>query len=103
VIVTLDSRGDKPPDVPPGPWSAGRPRGSSGRAARSPVPRPPGTLAPVTTPDRDDDDEDGTAAGPLGSATAPPDDTDSGGAPDGPASGQAGPSWPPAGTEPDAH
>jgi hypothetical protein len=55
----------------------------------------------VTTPDPDDDDRAGT--GPLGSAVAPADDPDSGGAPDGPASGQAGPSWPPAGTEPDAH
>jgi hypothetical protein len=39
----------------------------------------------------------------LGSATAPADDADSGGAEPGPASGAAGPSWPPAGTEPDAH
>jgi hypothetical protein len=57
----------------------------------------------VTTPDPDDDDPDRTETGPLGSATAPADDVASGGAADGPASGQAGPSWPPAGTEPDAH
>jgi hypothetical protein len=39
----------------------------------------------------------------LGSATAPADDADSGGAEPGPASGAAGPSWPPVETEPDAH
>jgi hypothetical protein len=57
----------------------------------------------VTTPKDEDDGGPGTEAGPLGSAVAPPDDTDSGGAPPGPGSGQAGPSYPPAGTETDAH
>ena len=38
----------------------------------------------------------------LGEETAPADDAASGGAEPGPASGAAGPSWPPAGTEPDA-
>jgi hypothetical protein len=42
-------------------------------------------------------------AQPLGSETAPPDDPDSQGGTPGPADGVAGPSWPPAGTEPDAH
>jgi hypothetical protein len=54
-------------------------------------------------PEPHPDDEDRSGTGPLGSAEAPADDVASGGAPDGPASGQAGPSWPPAGTEPDAH
>ena len=53
--------------------------------------------------DPDKDPADGTEARPLGSAVAPPDDVDSGGAEPGPGSGQAGPSYPPAGTEPDAH
>ncbi|MGY1620329.1 hypothetical protein ACI797_26625 [Geodermatophilus sp. SYSU D00691] len=57
----------------------------------------------MTTPTGKDDAELDPDAAPLGSAVAPPDDEDSGGAPSGPASGQAGPSYPPAGSEPDAH
>jgi hypothetical protein len=57
----------------------------------------------VTRPhDKDDADLD-SEVGPLGSAVAPADDTDSGGAPSEPGSGQAGPSYPPAGSEPEAH
>ena len=76
---------------------------------RSPPDPTARTLTPVTSPgqhdEHDDDRRDGRdrGIGPLGSATAPADDVASGGAPDGPASGQAGPSWPPAETEPDAH
>jgi len=39
----------------------------------------------------------------LGEATAPADDADTDGAGPGPASGAAGPAWPPAESEPDAH
>jgi hypothetical protein len=48
----------------------------------------------------DDDDRD---AQPLGSEVAPPADPESQGGEPGPASGIAGPSYPPAETEPDAH
>jgi hypothetical protein len=47
-----------------------------------------------------DDERD---AQPLGSETAPPGDPESQGGEPGPASGVAGPSYPPAETEPDAH
>ena len=86
-------------------WTTERTRSPPDRSAR--------TLTPVTSPgqhdEQDDDHRDDhgeerhRGTGPLGSATAPADDPASGGAPDGPASGQAGPSWPPAETEPDAH
>lgn len=52
---------------------------------------------------RADDPRDDSRVGPLGSATAPADDVESGGAEPGPAGGAAGPSYPPAETEPDAH
>ena len=58
----------------------------------------------MTTSGRPSDDADPSGeVGPLGSAVAPADDVDSGGAEAGPGSGQAGPSYPPAGSEPDAH
>ena len=47
----------------------------------------------------EDDDRD---ARPLGAETAPPGDPESQGGEPGPASGIAGPSYPPAETEPDA-
>jgi hypothetical protein len=49
----------------------------------------------------DDDADRGT--GPLGSDVAPPGDPASQGGEPGPADGVAGPSYPPAETEPDAH
>ena len=58
-------------------------------------------LGGVTLPDDDRDPE--TTAGPLGAEVAPPGDPESQGGTDGPASGVAGPSYPPAATEPDAH
>jgi hypothetical protein len=57
----------------------------------------------VTRPKDKDDAELDSEVGPLGSAVAPADDEDSGGAAPGPAGGAAGPSYPPAETEPDAH
>ena len=57
----------------------------------------------MTTSKDEDDAESDSEVGPLGSAVAPADDEDSGGAPTGPAGGRAGPSYPPAGSEPDAH
>jgi hypothetical protein len=54
----------------------------------------------MTMPAPDDDERD---AQPLGSETAPAGDEESQGGGDGPASGVAGPSFPPAETEPDAH
>jgi hypothetical protein len=42
-------------------------------------------------------------APPFGSEAAPPGDPESQGGTPGPADGVAGPSWPPAETEPDAH
>ena len=57
----------------------------------------------MTTTPSDPDRDDTPPTGPLGSAKSSPHDVDSGGAPDVPASGAAGPTWPPAGTEPDAH
>ena len=48
----------------------------------------------------DDDDRD---VRPLGAETAPPADPESQGGEPGPAGGIAGPSYPPAETEPDAH
>lgn len=58
----------------------------------------------MTTPSSPpDESEPRPETGPLGSAKAPADDVASGGAEPGPASGAAGPTWPPAETEPDAH
>jgi len=57
--------------------------------------RPEGDNVIVTTPTPDDERE----AGPLGSETAPPGDEESQG---GSGDSVAGPSYPPAGTEPDA-
>ena len=60
----------------------------------------------MTKPDDDDDDADAGPdrdAKPLGAEEAPPADPDSQGGEPGPASGIAGPSYPPAETEPDAH
>jgi hypothetical protein len=48
----------------------------------------------------DQDDGDHREAGPLGSEVAPPGDEESQG---GDGTGAAGPSYPPAETEPDAH
>jgi hypothetical protein len=57
----------------------------------------------VTMPDEDNAGADREAR-PLGADVAPPADPASqGGEDDGPASGIAGPSYPPAGSEPDAH
>ena len=47
--------------------------------------------------------DDERETGPLGSAVAPADDPESGGATGEPGSGAAGPSYPPADTEPAAH
>lgn len=48
--------------------------------------------------------EEPRSVGPLGSSVSEPVDPESqGAADDGPASGAAGPSWPPAETEPAAH
>jgi hypothetical protein len=52
----------------------------------------------MTMPEENDRD-----AKPLGADTAPPGDPESQGGEPGPASGIAGPSYPPAETEPDAH
>jgi hypothetical protein len=52
----------------------------------------------VTMPEPDEPRD----AQPLGSEVAPPADEESQGGTDGPASGIAGPSYPPADTEPDA-
>jgi hypothetical protein len=57
----------------------------------------------VSTPPDDDQPRRSHRVGPLGSDVAPGDDPESGGAEPGPASGIAGPSYPPAETEPDAH
>ena len=54
----------------------------------------------VTMPAEDAADRD---TGPLGSEAAPPGDPESQGGEPGPATGVAGPSYPPAETEPDAH
>ncbi|MFD2092923.1 hypothetical protein [Blastococcus deserti] len=56
----------------------------------------------MTMPDEDNAGSDREAA-PLGAAVAPPADPDSQGGEEGPASGIAGPSYPPAGSEPEAH
>jgi hypothetical protein len=53
-------------------------------------------------PDENSDAADGDAR-PLGSEVAPPGDPESQGGEPGPASGVAGPSYPPAETEPDAN
>jgi hypothetical protein len=53
-------------------------------------------------PDENSDASDRKAQ-PLGSAVAPPADPESQGGEAGPAGGVAGPSYPPAETEPDAH
>ena len=59
----------------------------------------------MTTPEEQADaaGEHSSETGPLGSAVAPADDVDSGGAEPRPASGAAGPTYPPAESEPDAH
>jgi hypothetical protein len=58
----------------------------------------------VTTPEHPSTGpEDRPEGGVLGSAKSSPDDVASGGAGPGPAGGAAGPTWPPAETEPDAH
>ena len=58
----------------------------------------------MTTPERPSSGPDDAPEGlVLGSAKSGPDDVASGGAAPGPASGAAGPTWPPAETEPDAH
>ena len=54
----------------------------------------------MTMPTPDDDERQN---GPLGSDVAPPGDPESQGGESGPGSGVAGPSYPPAETEPDAH
>ena len=54
------------------------------------------------TKDKDDAELD-TDVGPLGSTVAPPDDPASQGGDPGRAGDTAGPSYPPAETEPDAH
>ena len=59
-------------------------------------------LGTVTTPDENDTGADREAE-PLGSEAAPPGDPESQGGETGPGSGIAGPSYPPADTEPDAH
>ena len=56
----------------------------------------------MTMPNGDDAGSDRDAE-PLGSETAPPGDPESQGGKPGPESGVAGPSYPPAETEPDAH
>jgi hypothetical protein len=56
----------------------------------------------MTAPDEDSTTTD-RDAGPLGAETAPPADPDSQGGEPGPAAGTAGPSYPPAETEPDAN
>ena len=56
----------------------------------------------MTMPDEDDAGSDRDAK-PLGAEVAPPGDAASQGGEPGPASGVAGPSYPPAETEPDAH
>jgi hypothetical protein len=56
----------------------------------------------MTMPDEDGAGSDRHAK-PLGAETAAPGDDESQGGEPGPASGIAGPSYPPAGTEPDAH
>jgi hypothetical protein len=56
----------------------------------------------MTRPDEDDGGSE-RGAEPLGSEAAPPGDPASQGGGDGPGSGVAGPSYPPAETEPDAH
>ena len=56
----------------------------------------------MTMPDGDNAGSDREAE-PLGAEKAPGEDRESLGATEGPADGIAGPSWPPAGTEPDAH
>jgi hypothetical protein len=55
----------------------------------------------MTMPDPDDAGAE-RDANPLGSETAPPGDSESQGGEPGPGSGVAGPSYPPAETEPDA-
>jgi hypothetical protein len=66
--------------------------------------RPTGALHTrvMTMPDQDDAGSDRKAR-PLGAEVAPPGDRTSQGGEPGPASGIAGPSYPPADTEPDAH
>jgi hypothetical protein len=56
----------------------------------------------MTMPDEDNAGSDREAR-PLGAETAPPGDPESQGGDPGPGSGVAGPSYPPAETEPDAH
>ncbi|MGY1741326.1 MULTISPECIES: hypothetical protein [unclassified Blastococcus] len=56
----------------------------------------------MTMPDADNAGSEREAK-PLGAEKAPGEDRESLGATEGPADGIAGPAWPPAGTEPDAH
>jgi hypothetical protein len=63
---------------------------------------PEGNDVIVTMPDEDNAGSDRHAR-PIGSEVAPPGDPESQGGEPGPASGVAGPSYPPAETEPDAH
>ncbi|MGY1745773.1 hypothetical protein [Blastococcus sp. SYSU D00695] len=56
----------------------------------------------MTMPNADDAGSPREAR-PLGAEKAPGEDRDSLGATEGPADGIAGPAWPPADTEPDAH
>jgi hypothetical protein len=57
----------------------------------------------VTTPQDKDDAEPDSNVGPLGSAVAPADDPASQGGEPAVPGDEAGPSYPPAETEPDAH
>jgi hypothetical protein len=59
-------------------------------------------MSSMTMPDADDAGPDRDAE-PLGAEVAPPADPESQGGEAGPAAGIAGPSYPPAETEPDAH
>ena len=63
---------------------------------------PAGDTGAMTMPDEDNAGSDRKAA-PLGAEVAPPADPESQGGEPGPASGIAGPSYPPAESEPDAH
>jgi hypothetical protein len=67
-----------------------------------PRPRPEGDNVVMTMPDENDAGPDRDAE-PLGAEVAPPADRESQGGEPGPAGGIAGPSYPPAETEPDAH
>ena len=68
----------------------------------SPFPEVRRRLGTVTMPDEENTGSDRDAK-PLGADVAPPGDAESQGGEPGPASGVAGPSYPPAETEPDAN